>query len=223
MLDAPLRPVIDPPLDRLGKALAARGVSADAVTLGGLAAGLAAAAAIAFGQFGLALALVLVSRLADGLDGAVARASRRTDFGGFLDITADFVFYAAVPLAFVLHDPAANGVAGAALLAAFYVNGASFLGFALLAEKQRLTTERQGVKNLYYSGGLLEGTETIVFFVLLCLLPGWFAAMAAVFAGLTALTTIGRIRAARRLFARTGTEPQPDPPQRPSAASTAAT
>jgi phosphatidylglycerophosphate synthase len=163
------------------------------------------------------LVLVLVSRLADGLDGAVARASRRTDFGGFLDITADFVFYAAVPLAFVLHDPAANGAAGAALLAAFYVNGASFLGFALLAEKRRMTTARQGVKNLYYSEGLLEGTETILFFALLCLVPGWFAPAAAVFAARTALTTLGRIRAANRLF-REG-----EAPQRPSAASTAAT
>jgi phosphatidylglycerophosphate synthase len=217
VLDAPLRPLIDPPLDRVGQALAARGVSADAVTLAGLAAGLAAAACIAFGQFGLALALVLVSRLADGLDGAVARASRRTDFGGFLDITADFAFYAAVPLAFVLHDPAANGVAGAALLAAFYVNGASFLGFALLAEKRRMTTDRQGVKNLYYSGGLMEGTETILFFVLLCLLPSWFAPAAAVFAVLTLLTTLGRVRAARRLFRAA------EAPQRPSAASTAAT
>jgi phosphatidylglycerophosphate synthase len=114
----PAAPGHRPALDRLGKALAARGVPADAVTLGGLAAGLAAAVAIAFGQFGLALALVLVSRLAEGLHGAVARASRQTDFGRFLDITADFVFYAAVPLALVLHDPAANGVAGAALLAA---------------------------------------------------------------------------------------------------------
>jgi phosphatidylglycerophosphate synthase len=216
VLDATLRPLIDPPLDRMGQALAARGVSADAVTLAGLAAGIAAAACIAFGQFGLALVLVLVSRLADGLDGGMARASRRTDFGGFLDVTADFVFYAAVPLAFVLHDPA-NGVAGAAVLTAFYVNGASFLGFALLAEKRRMTTDRQGAKNLYYSGGLMEGTETILFFVLLCLLPGWFAPAAALFAGLTALTTIGRIRAASRLF-RVAVAPQ-----RPSAASTAAT
>jgi phosphatidylglycerophosphate synthase len=214
MLDAPLRPLIDPPLDRMGRALAARGLSADAVTLGGLAAGLLAAACIALGQFCLALALVLVSRLADGHDGAVARASRRTDFGGFLDITADFVIYAAVPLAFVLHDPAANSVAGAALLAAFTVNGASFLGFALLAEKRRMTTTAQGVKNLYYSGGLMEGTETILFFVLVCLTPGWFAPAALLFAALTALTTLGRVRAARRLFAAA----ERDAPQRPSAA-----
>ena len=199
MLDAPLRPLIDPPLDRMGRALAALGISANAVTLAGLAAGLAAAACIALGQFGPALFLVLLSRLADGLDGAVARATRRTDFGGFLDITSDFIFYAAVPLAFVLHDPSANGVAGAVILAAFYVNGASFLGFPVLAEKRRMATGRQGVKNLYYSGGLLEGTETILFFVLICLLPGWFAWAAAVFAALTALTTIGRVHAAHRL------------------------
>jgi hypothetical protein len=57
------------------------------------------------------------------------------------------------------------------------------------------------VKNLYYSGGLMEGTETILFFVLVCLWPAGFAASAAVFAVLTAVTTAGRIRAARRIFA----------------------
>ena len=206
MLDAMLRPFIDPPLDRIGKYLAACGITANAMTMAGLAAGLAAAACIALGQFGPALVLVLLSRLADGLDGAVARASRRTDFGGFLDIIADFAFYAAVPFAFVLHDPAANGVVGAALLAAFYVNGASFFGVALLAEKRQLITDRQGIKNLYYSGGLLEGTETILFFVLLCLWPGWFAWAAAVFALLTVLTTIGRVYVASRVFTAPGAE-----------------
>ncbi len=95
----------------------------------------------------------------------MARATRRTDFGGYLDIIADFLFYGAIPLGFVLLDPAANAVAGAALLLSFYVNGASFLGFAILAEKRGLATRAQGLKNLYYSGGLLEGAETIGFFV----------------------------------------------------------
>jgi phosphatidylglycerophosphate synthase len=201
VLDALLRPLVAPPLDRMGGALARRGVRADAVTLAGLALGLAAAGLVVAGAFWAALAFVVASRLADGLDGAVARASRRTDFGGFLDILADFVFYAAIPLAFVLHDPAANAVAGAALLAAFYVNGASFIGFALLAEKRRMTTAERGPKNLYSSGGLLEGAETIAFFVLLCLAPGAFAPLALGFAALTALTTALRVRAARRLFA----------------------
>lgn len=202
MLDAPLRPLIGPPLDRAGRALAARGVSPDAVTISGLVLGLAAAVAILAGSFGLALLLVLASRLADGLDGAVARARGGSDFGGFLDIVADFAFYAAIPLAFVLHDPAANAVPGAILLGAFYVNGASFLAFAILAERRHMRTAARGLKAFYHSGGLLEGTETILFFVLLCLLPSAFPLLALVFAGLTVLTTLGRVRAAWRLFGR---------------------
>ncbi len=200
MFDAALRRWIDPPLDRLGARLAARGIAADAVTLAGLGFGLAAAGAVAVGAFWLALGLIGLSRLADGLDGAVARATQRTDFGGFLDIASDFAFYGAVPFGFVLHDPAANGVAGAALLLSFYVNGASFLGFAILAEKRRIRTEAQGVKNLFYSGGLLEGGETIAFFVALCLWPAAFAPLAWAFAGLSLLTALGRVLHARRVF-----------------------
>lgn len=181
MLDAAARKLIDPPLDALGRRIAGFGVSANAVTLAGLGIGLCAALLIALGLPGAALAPLLLSRLADGLDGAVARASRKTDFGGYLDIACDFMFYGAVPLGFVLMDPATNAVAGAVLLASFYFNGTSFLGYAILAEKRGLSTDRQGVKSLYFSNGLLEGTETIVFFVLLCLFPGSFPVLAWMF------------------------------------------
>ena len=204
MLDSTARRWIDPPLNRAGRALAGRGVSADGVTLAGLALGLVAAILIGLGAPGWALLPLLASRVADGLDGAVARASRKTDFGGYLDIVADFAFYGAIPLAFVLADPAANGAAGAALLAAFYVNGTSFLGFAILAEKRGMETAAQGQKSLYYSNGLLEGTETIAFFVLLCLVPSWFAPLAWGFAALCLLTAILRVLAARALFATEG-------------------
>lgn len=200
MLDAAARKLIDPPMNRLGRMLAAHGVAADHVTLAGLVLGLCAAGLICAGAFWVALLALLASRLADGLDGAVARASSPTDFGGYLDIAADFLFYGAVPLAFVLHDPAANGVSGAFLLASFYFNGTSFLGFAILAEKRGLETAAQGEKSLYFSSGLLEGTETILFFVALCLLPGLFAPLAFVFGALCFLTATLRIVAARRIF-----------------------
>lgn len=201
MLDAPLRRVIDPPLDMLGRALAKTGVSADTVTILGLIIGLLAALAIALGAPHLALWLVLLSRLADGLDGAVARATTRTDFGGYLDITADFLFYGTVPLAFVIADPATNGLAGAFLLTSFYVNGASFLGYAILAERHGMETSERGSKSLYFTGGLLEGTETILFFVLICLLPGWFTPLAWIFALLCFITAGARIALARQVFA----------------------
>ncbi|MEJ6477673.1 MAG: CDP-alcohol phosphatidyltransferase family protein [Octadecabacter sp.] len=200
MLDATARKIIDPPLNVLGRAIAARGVSADAVTLAGLAIGLSAAALIVFGAFTAALVLLLVSRIADGLDGAVARATRKTDFGGYLDIAADFLFYGAIPLGFVLHDTGANGAAGAFLLTSFYFNGTSFLGYAILAEKAKMQTTAQGQKSLYYSNGILGGTETIFFFVLLCLYPAYFAQMAWVFGALCFATAALRIHAARQLF-----------------------
>ncbi len=203
MLDGVMRRLLNPALNRAGRALSGLGVTANAVTAFGLAAGLAAAGTIALGWFWSALALLALSRAADGLDGAVARATRVTDFGGYFDITADFLFYGAIPLGFVLVDPAANGAAGAVLLCAFYFNGATFLGFAILAEKHAMRTESRGVKSLYYAAGLLEGTETIAFFVALCLLPQWFAPLALGFAALTLFTAFARLAHARRVFAET--------------------
>jgi len=196
-----MRRLIDPPLNRLGRVLARRGVGADAVTLAGLALGLGAAALIAAGlPTGLALLPLLASRLADGLDGAVARARGKTDFGGFLDITCDFAFYGAIPLAFALRDPGA-ALPAAFVLFAFYVNGASFLGFAILAARRGMETRARGDKSLYFTAGLLEGTETILFFVALCLVPALFAPLAWGFGALCLVTAGARIVLACQTFA----------------------
>lgn len=204
MLDKTARKLIDPSLNALGVRMAARGITADAVTLAGLALGLLAAVAIIFGQYIPALVLLLASRIADGLDGAVARATRKTDFGGYLDIAADFLFYGAIPMAFVMQNPTVNGAAGAFLLTSFYFNGTSFLGYAILAEKAQMITQAQGVKSLYYSNGLLEGTETIVFFVLLCLFPTYFPMLAWIFGAACFATATLRIWGARQTFITQG-------------------
>jgi len=201
MLDGWMRGIIDPALERMGKSLAAQGVGADAVTLAGLGLGLVAAAIIAVGGPGWAAALpLLASRIADGLDGAVARARGKTDFGGYLDIVCDFLFYAAIPMAFVLRDAEANAVAGAFLLASFYVNGTTFLGFAVLAERRGMETRARGEKSLYFTAGLLEGTETIGFFLILCLVPWAFAPLAWAFGALCFVTAAARVWLAVRTF-----------------------
>lgn len=201
MLDSKMRRWMDPALNRMGQALANRGIGANDVTLLGLGLGLVAAGIIAVGlPAALAILPLLLGRLADGLDGAVARATQKTDFGGFLDIACDFLFYAAVPFAFAVRAPDHNALAAAFLLASFYVNGASFLGFAVLAEKRGMQTTAQGQKSLYYSAGLLEGTETIAFFLALCFWPEWFSPLAWIF-GLLCLATAGaRLVLARRRF-----------------------
>lgn len=199
MLDGFARRLIDPALNRMGRVLAAR-MTADQVTMAGLGFGLLAAASIAAGAPSWALLPLLASRIADGLDGAVARVRGKTDFGGVLDIACDFVFYAAVPLGFVLADPAGNGLAGAALIASFYVNAATFLGYAILAEKRGMDTRARGEKSLYFTAGLMEGTETIVFFVLMCLWPAGFAVLAYLFAALCLVTALARLRLAAKVF-----------------------
>lgn len=205
MFDPVLRRWMDPGLNRAGRILAARGLRANQITGAGLVLGLTGAVVLGLGgPGGVALAFMALGRLADGLDGAVARATGRAEdrgFGGYLDILCDFAVYAAYPLAFVLRD-AGNGAAGAFLLAAFYINGASFLGYALLAEKTGLRTDARGRKALYYSAGLLEGGETIAFFALICLWPQHFAAMATVFGALCVATTVARVAQAWRVFGR---------------------
>lgn len=200
MLDGVMRKLIDGPLNGVGGQLARAGISANSMTLFGLGIGLAAAVAIAAGWFVAGATLIAISRLADGLDGAIARATQKTDFGGYLDISADFLFYGAIPLGFIIVDPAANTLAGALLLVAFYFNGATFLGYAILAEKHALTTEQRGIKSLYFTDGLLEGTETIAFFMIVAIWPSIFAVFAFIFAVLTFITATGRLMMAHRIF-----------------------
>ena len=191
MLDARLRPLIDPPLNAMGRTLARAGVSANWLTFCGLAIGLAGAAAIASGHFGWGLALVLANRVLDGLDGAVARASQPTDLGGYFDIVADFAFYVSVPVAFGILDPA-NLLPALVLVASFVLTGTSFLAFAVIAAKRGEETEAHGRKSFFYSTGLAEGTETVVIFALMALVPAWFVPLAWGYAALCVLTVIQR-------------------------------
>lgn len=193
MLDARLRRLIDPPLDRLAAALEGSGIGANPVTALGLGIGLLAVVALADQAFAAALVLILINRAFDGLDGALARRKGPTDLGGFLDITFDFIFYAAIPLGFALADPAANGLAAAFLIFSFVGTGSSFLAFAVMAAKRGLSTELRGRKSIYYLGGLTEGSETIAAFVLACLLPDHFPLIALVFGLLCWITTAIRI------------------------------
>lgn len=200
MLDGWARRRIDPALDGVAGALHTAGVSANTITLSAFVIGAAAALAIALSALWTGLILILASRLGDGLDGAVAKRAGRTDLGGYLDIVLDFAFYGMIPLAFVILDPAANGIPGALLIAVFYANGASFLAYAAIAEKRGLAGNARGPKSLFFTTGLAEATETIAVFVAFCLFPAWFAILAYAFAALTAYTTLSRVVLAWRQF-----------------------
>jgi phosphatidylglycerophosphate synthase len=199
LLDARIRRLIDPLLDRLGTALARWGLGANAVTVGGFLLGAGAWVALALESYAVAAALIVANRLADGLDGAVARRNGITDLGGYLDIVLDFLFYAGVPFFFAVGQPAA-AVSAAFLVFSFVGTGSSFLAFAVIAAKRGLSTEARGRKSIYYLGGLTEGSETIALFLLICWLPEHFALLAWTFGGLCWLTTACRVGSAVEAF-----------------------
>jgi phosphatidylglycerophosphate synthase len=193
VLDRAAATLIKPVIDRLATLLAAAGMGANQMTLLAFGIGIGAAALVAAGYFLSAAAAILLSRLCDGLDGAIARRTRSTDAGGFLDIALDFVFYAAIPLAFALVDPQRNALAAALLLAAFCGTMSSFLAFAVIAAKRGMDNLAWPDKSFYFLGGLTEATETLVCFVAMCLWPQHFALIASVYAAMCAITTATRI------------------------------
>jgi len=195
MLDRAARRLLDPVLDRLALAAQRKRVTADQVTVAGFLCGVAAIVAIALQSYGLGLVLLLANRLADGVDGALARRTGPTDLGGYLDIVLDFIIYSGAVFGFALAQPD-HALASAFLIFSFMGTGSSFLAFAIFAAKRKLDGDAAANKSFYYLGGITEGTETILLFVVILLFPGWFAAAAYVYGALCWLTTIGRIGAA---------------------------
>ncbi len=190
MLDTRARAMLAPLLDRVGARIAAAGVPPLALTGAGWVAGAACCLAVAGQHWTLGLVLWLANRLLDGLDGPVARVRRATDLGGFLDIVADFSIYAGFVLAVAVAVPDAR-LACAALLTAYYVSGTAFLALSSLRERRRESLGDE--RSLRFVGGLAEGTETVIVYVLFCLLPAYAAPIAWVFAAAVAVTAVQRV------------------------------
>jgi phosphatidylglycerophosphate synthase len=196
------------------------------ITWASLVPGLAAAVCAAFGLWGWAFAAFAVNRVLDGLDGMVARhRDRQSDYGGYLDIMVDFAVYASIPIgvwlgatgAAIAGRAASTATAGSpiaidalpliVLLAAFYVNAASWMYLAAVIEKRRGLGKDQN-DSLYANPesrhadklttvemptGVVEGTETVLFFALFLLLPGHYAILFWIMAAATAAGVVQRL------------------------------
>ncbi|WP_350602783.1 CDP-alcohol phosphatidyltransferase family protein [Pseudoalteromonas sp. SMN1298-MNA-CIBAN-0114] len=194
MLDKFITPIIKPLLTPVVMLMHKRGITADQLTVVGFLVGLLAVPLLAFEMWYGALVAIALNRILDGLDGALARyANQSSSAGGFLDITLDFLFYAAIPLGFILANPEQNAIAGSLLLATFIGTGSSFLAFAIAAEKFKLEKPQFKYKSFYYLNGLTEGTETIALFIAFCIWPQHFAVMASIFAIACGITIFTRI------------------------------
>ena len=193
MLDRAATSLISPAVQRLARLLVRAGLSANQLTLTGFAIGMVAAVLVGTQHYLGAIMAILASRLCDALDGAMARETRVTDAGGFLDIALDFIFYAAIPLGFAFADPPQNALPAATLLAAFVGTMASFLAFAVLAAKRSQNNLAYPDKSFYFLGGLTEATETLGVFIAMCLWPQHFGWLAYGFSAMCLLTTGTRI------------------------------
>lgn len=205
MLDKFTIKLIRAPLTQTAELLSRKGITANQTTVFGFIIGCLALPALALEAYNWALLFIVINRVCDGLDGALARIHGITDAGGFLDISLDFLFYSLIPFGFVIANPEQNAVAGAFLIFAFIGTGSSFLAFAVMAGKRGIENPVYRHKSLYYMSGLTEGTETIACFILFCLLPQHFAVIAYIYAIACWFTTSTRIWAGYKTLS---SEPQ---------------
>ena len=178
-------------------------VTPNQVSCAGFAAGIAAAGAAAFGLYFTAFVLWVLNRLLDGLDGEIARAQNsQSDFGGYLDIVLDFIVYTAIPIALVFSRPSPPlWLLLALLLGSFFINAASLMYLAAILEKRNRGAEyNQEKTSVTMPPGLIEGTETVIFYSLFLLYPGKLEMMFAVMATLVGVNIVWRLAwASRRL------------------------
>ncbi len=190
MLDQVLRARLAPGLDHAADRLSSLGISPSTVTGAALLAGVGACVCAATAAWGAALGLWLLNRLLDGLDGPLARQHGASELGGFLDIVADFSIYAGFVVGVAIDRPEAR-LACLALLGAYYLSGTAFLALSSLLE--RSGTGFEDGRSLRFVGGLAEGTETVIVYVLFCVLPGHAELIAWLFTAAVAITAGQRV------------------------------
>jgi phosphatidylserine synthase len=188
-----------------------RGVSAKAVTGAGWTIGVVACVAVRLGFWVLALVAWLLNRVIDGIDGAVARREGATDRGGYLDLMADFSIYSGFVVAVAVAMPAAR-LASAVLLFTYYLSGAALLAASGLLD--RTGAAGRDERSIRFLGGLAEGVETTIAYVLIIVASSRAALIEWVFAAMVFVTAIQRVVWASR--ALTPSAPIEVPSARPT-------
>lgn len=167
-------------LDVVAKKINKAGISANFVSILGFLIGIFAINFLSLERYGYALICILLNRVFDALDGAIARNTKVTDFGVFLDATLDYIFYAGVIFGFALANPFQNAVAASFLLFSFAAAACAMLAYAVIAYKNNSSQKLELEQSPFYLGGLAQGFETLVALIVLCIIPGWFLQIAIV-------------------------------------------
>ncbi len=203
MLDLHARSLIDPILVKIAQSLYKAGLTANQTTWLSLVVTIFSFPFLAFGLYWGALFFIVLNRFFDGIDGHIARIETpdvnnpKRDVGGYMDIVFDFVMYGGFVIFFSLGQGQVTFIASL-LLFAYLLNAVAFLSYASIIAKrgETNTTDRRLQKSFYFLSGLAEGTETIIYMVLCCLLPGYFTIFTAIFALICFVSAAARVRIA---------------------------
>jgi phosphatidylserine synthase len=206
MVDAHLRRSLRGTFEFIAHAIDYPRITPDLITYFGLALGLGGAASAWFHAWIPALALWLLSRLADGVDGALARrrikaGGLKNVAGGYLDIMADFGVYGSFVLG-VAHGSGQKYLPFLFVLLAYYLNGTSFLAFSSIGEREGIRIDDG--RSLSFIYGLAEATETIVVHSSWCLFPSEAARIAALWAIIVFISAGVRIHQSITLLTKGG-------------------
>lgn len=125
----------------------------------------------------------IINRILDGLDGVVARAKGcKSDFGGLFDLYIDFVVYCTIPIGITasgmkIGEPFAGTHLYATItlgivLTSYMINGVSWMILSAILEGYKVHSANKTFTTVHMPAGLIEGTETIICYVLwLLVLP----------------------------------------------------
>lgn len=167
--------------------------SPNQITFIGFGFGVLMCMSIVIDQYFIALIFLLLNRLSDGLDGAMARLQTPTPFGGYLDIVLDFLIYGGFVLCFGMTDQD-NSLLSMILLFCYIGTGTTFLAkAAILPSLSHKKLSNNIPKSFHYAKGLIEGSETILFMALCLLFPNLFVYFSSIFIVLCLITIVFRI------------------------------
>ena len=192
MFDRQIQKYTQKPLQFIAK-LFLKFISPNHMTLIGFSFGVLMCLSIIIDQYLIAIIFLFLNRLADGLDGTMARLQTPTPLGGYLDIVLDFLIYGGFVLSFGITEQN-NTLLSMILLFCYIGTGSTFLAkAAILPSLTNQNLNEEIPKNFHYAVGLVEGTETIVFMVLCLLFPNLFIYFSFIFIILCLITIVFRI------------------------------
>lgn len=199
MFDEAFRTRFAPAVRPVARILLRAGVTANHVTIASFMLAAAAAALVAGDRQYAGLALWLISRVLDGLDGVVAREDGSgSPFGGFLDITLDMAAYSLMVLAFAALHPE-HVVAWIAVLAGYVMVITTTLALSAAATAAARVVSATD-RTFQFTRGLTEAGETSVMYALWVAAPSHIWWLAWVWAAALLITALQRVQLASRVL-----------------------